>query len=120
MWIMTEEGFFSAVENNFNRKEVVVRARQRKDLENLLGFIDHDAFEVGPIQENKGSDYRYRLFMSKQCWAEYVEYSAMSINYTNFKDRIEKVDYSRALTYGEVWSVLYDLQINENKSKIGN
>ena len=111
---MTKYGFYSAVEDYFDKekKRVVVRARQRQDLENLIelgiGGITKES-----IVEDRTADYRYRIFITKADWANILAAEASQIDYNNFKSEVSTVDKQHAAAYGQVWHVLYDLQLNE-------
>ena len=81
MWVMTKYGFYSAVEDYFDKekKRVVVRARQRQDLENLIelgiGGITKES-----IVEDRTADYRYRIFITKADWANILAAEASQIS----------------------------------------
>ena len=110
MWIMTKLGFFSIVEKPEDRKtgNLTVRARVRADLENL-----HKQFlpGLGPIQEDAGTDYRYRAKAKKADVAAALACLTESVDYANFKDEVAKRQgKGRAGVYGKVWSALYQLQ----------
>ena len=66
IWIMTTEGFFSAVQNKDAPETVLIRARCRDDLERLNKNLDGDNM----ILEWAGADYPYRIIIQKSLWAE--------------------------------------------------
>lgn len=110
MWIMTKLGFFSIVEKPEDRKSgnLTVRARVRADLENL-----HKQFlpGLGAIQEDAGTDYRYRAKAKKADVAAALAGLTDSVDYANFKNEVaKKQGKARAGVYGKVWSALYPLQ----------
>lgn len=110
MWIMTKLGFFSIVEKPEDRKNgnLTVRARVRADLENL-----HKQFlpGLGAIQEDAGTDYRYRAKAKKADVAAALASLTNGVDYANFKDEVaKKQGKARAGLYGKVWSALYPLQ----------
>lgn len=111
MWIMTTYGFFSAVENRDDKRALCVRARQRQDLLNLVGHLEIDP----EITVNDQADYRYRISVTKQQWADLLAEEALRIDYDNFKHAVKKIDMEHAQAYGEVWSVLYELQRSERE-----
>ena len=60
--------------------------------------------------ETPGGDYRYRAWIGRDDLAEGMAGIARSANYPNVKDEVARRDASRAHVYGEVWSVLGELQ----------
>jgi len=112
MWIMTKLGFFSIVEKPEDRKNgnLTVRARVRADLENLRKqFLPG----LGPIQEDAGTDYRYRAKAKKADGGAALAGLTESVDYANFKNEVAKRQGKlRAEAYGKVWSGLYQLQDN--------
>ena len=106
MWIMTTDGFFSAVQNKDDPKTVLIRARRRDDLERLNKYIMGD----NKIMEWAGADYPYRIIIKKSIWADYVSNKALNISYSNFKATIPVGDYSREKAYHECWVSLMGLE----------
>lgn len=107
VWVMTEDGFFSAVEDRVDDTRVFVRSRSKVDLESLLLAITADP-DVVPIA-SPGADYEWRVRLSKEDWAKYVAGAAEDVDYDNFKSRIGVVNPARARTYGSVWGVLLSM-----------
>jgi aminopeptidase C len=110
MWIFTRDGFFSAVEYIRNTKQhkagdlVLVRARYRNDLEQLLKRL---RYPVSGIKNTPQADYPYRTLVTKKAWAEYVKNTAEHINYPNFKDEVLKdATYDRSERYHNVWAAM--------------
>lgn len=65
MWLVTPVGFFSVVRKptDIKNKTLTVRARVRSDLEALKAqYLP----ELGPIQESKVNDYRFRAWRRKR------------------------------------------------------
>lgn len=101
MWLMTTDGFLSAVEDRDDDTRVVVRARAREDAERFAAAV------AGEVLETPHADYRFRVRTTKRAWASYVAGQARVIDYDNFKDAVaDRQGYERARVYGEVWSVL--------------
>lgn len=115
MWLMTDIGFFSIVQKPADQAlgRLTIRSRVRSDLEALckrFGFVD-------AITEDTGTDYPYRVTAKKADVAAVLAQLATDIDYPNFKDRVKKVQgAARAAAYGDVWSVLYDLENTEQKA----
>lgn len=118
MWLITPFGFFSVVQKNSDIKAgtLTIRARLRSDLARLkqqyLPSLSH-------ISESSDSDYRFRATATKtevgQAMAQLVE----NIDYSNFKSEVHKKQgYYRAQLYGKLWSVLYQLQTDQQLQDI--
>jgi hypothetical protein len=137
MWMFTEIGFFSAVAADPKRVEglssdrrwVMVRARVREDLVNLVDLLvqmsgmhlcqlpkypeTQLSYWKAPPQAMpeilawKNRDYPYRIIIVREIWAEVCEHLASEIDYTNFKDRVTaKQGYPRHDLYMGVWSTM--------------
>jgi len=88
MWIINDDGFFSAVQDSDDNPWVFVRSRSQTDL---------DAFEqtVRPIADGSDwqaeilhtphRDYQWRVHTPRHIWAQYLAYKANNIDYGNFK-----------------------------------
>jgi hypothetical protein len=108
MWIFTPIGFFSAVTLR-DTDALVVRARALSDLEALRDHVLPDI----EIHETPERDYRWRATVSRDDWEQAVAQLARAIDYPNFKSEVaRRQGADRAHRYGEVWSVMYDLQHN--------
>jgi hypothetical protein len=116
MWIFNTDGFFSASINPYDKNYIQLRARRKKDIENAAKKIDSNL----KIHEYSGSDYRYRIFISKQAFENYMKLSAQNIDYSNFKDAVHKKDMEKnpdkkALdekmeAYFNVWRIMHRYQ----------
>ena len=83
--------------------KLVVRARFKEDLENIMERLG--ATKV--IDTSKDHDYPYRIFVTKAAWSKYVAESAMNIDYHNFKDRVlPKATRDRDARYHKVWAAM--------------
>lgn len=105
MWLITTDGFFSAVQDRDDHDAVFVRARVRDDAEQL-------AVAVGStVIETPAADYRFRVRMTKRTWSRYLADRAAEVDYDNFKNAVAVRQGSRrAKVYGDVWAVLLRLQ----------
>lgn len=99
MWLCFNDGFFSAVED-YSGNEIVLRSRRREHLE--------QAFPEKTIFANAGTDYAYRIYLTKQELAEYVTNKIMNIDYHNFKNSVH--DTSLHDLYANFWSLHYKYQ----------
>jgi hypothetical protein len=113
MWMIGEEGFVSVVAHRDRPDHLLVRARDRADLENLCRVALEEGIEgldpVG-IFSLEDADYRWRLEARRDDFAELAAASVRRIDYDNFKNRVGARDRERAGLYSRVWSVLYQIQ----------
>lgn len=106
MWTMTSIGFFSAVENQNNPGELIVRARNSEDIMNLADMLDTD------YEFTIANDYPYRIYCDKKKWANVLAHLAETIDYPNFKNTI--ADPVRHEAYGSVW---FDMQMIDDREE---
>lgn len=96
MWICFNDGFISIVANQNStgkENELQIRARRRSDLRSI--------FPEKKILTTYESDYRYRIFCSKEEAAELMTQRIENIDYTNFKKSVQSSDlYSM---YMKIW-----------------
>lgn len=108
MWLVTTQGFYSAVAYRGKKRQLLIRARVRDDLVNL----DRQLPGVSArITEEYPSDYAYRLRVSRKEWKRILAQLTDEVDYDNFKDAVKKKHgKDRANAYMGVWSVLHRLQ----------
>ena len=113
MWIFTPIGFFSVVKTEHDAEdEVTIRARVRADLEALKPYVA----SMSEIREDRNADYWYRATAKHEDFAEPAAQLVRDIDYSNFKNQVAaKQGYDRSSRYGEVWSVMYELQRSEGE-----
>ena len=99
MWLMTPSGFLSAVKHRDKPDTILVRARCREDLDQLIEQVP----DAQPW-EDKNADYLWRLECSTEEWASAVAYFALTIEYDNFKSAVKSEKHKRA--YMRVWTTL--------------
>ena len=109
MWIFTELGFFSAVQDMNNSAGVMVRARCEEDIQDLAGLIQELGWDKPEILSNVGTDYKYRVFIQKDVWKDVLEVLAMNIVYPNFKYHVHG-DPDRDRAYMKCWNAMYEFQ----------
>ena len=117
MWMISKYGFASVVQHTDKQGHVLVRARDRSDLEEFCGVArdcDVPGFSEQAIEEDPNADYRYRMTINDKDWAQLAEALAAGIDYPNFKDAVAAVDPERAAIYGSVWSELVKIQYPES------
>lgn len=114
MWVFSKIGFYSAVQKQGCRPdEVEVRSRCRGDLERLNRAVKGDY----KIISNEGTDYPYRIRLSKSVWAEFCYDQAVDIDYNNFKNTIDDSAFEtkaqqnrRHYAYMGVWKAMLALE----------
>jgi hypothetical protein len=109
MWFCFNDGFCSAVQDRADPDGLVVRARRRKDIENI--FPDKEIIVGG------STDYNYRVFCSKKEFAKLVSESIMNIEYGNFKNSV--IDNDLHHLYEDFWRLHYNYQHHENENRWG-
>lgn len=112
MWIATEHGFYSAVENRDNKKTVLVRARVKNDLEHLVAALRLK----NPVLSTPNADYPFRVVVNKKDWGRFLADAGNAIDYPNFKTRVGQHDRHRADVYHDVWADLMKLENGHRRS----
>jgi len=116
MWVISKYGFASVLEHRDKPGWVLVRSRDRGDLESFCEVArdsDVPGFSEQEIEENRNADYHFRMTVKSEDWAELVKVLAEGIDYPNFKDEVSKVDPERAAVYMGVRSELRKIQERE-------
>jgi len=110
MWLMTNIGFFAAVQKpgtNF----LTVRARVRQDLDKLR---EQYLPGLSPTVGHAGTDYPWRATVSHEQFAQAVSKMVQDITYDNFKNEVAKRQgKARAQRYSQVWHALYGMGNDE-------
>jgi hypothetical protein len=112
MWLMTKDGFLSAVQKG-DKDNIVVRARDKRALQN----ISHSA--KAAIIRTPNADYPYRVNVTMKQWAEYLEELALDVDYSNFKNEAKKTlgkSYLDALM--QVWAVMQQVEDAQARSPL--
>lgn len=122
MWIFTRYGFYSIAcarlqNGRIDLQKMMVRARQRRHLENLIARFPVLA-QCG-IRSSDNNDYRYRIIVSKAVWKEVIGELAEEQSWSNFKGETERFlrrpdEYVHALH--RVWGEMLRLQEKESGS----
>lgn len=103
MWLMTKYGFYSIVQKQPG--EYHVRSRDRKDIENLVTRL---LLAKVQIIESKSSDYAFRIIVKKEDVEAILKFLGETIDYDNFKDKIDQTPDQKHKPYHEVWGILAD------------
>ncbi len=113
MWLLTPYGFFSIVEKPGDAAGGVLtlRARVRSDLDALRAAV---LPELGPTEEGKNTDYRFRARAPRAAVAAAMARLVETLDYSNFKNAVaDRQGAKRAKLYHDVWDVLYQMQGNQ-------
>jgi len=118
LWIFTTRGFFSIVEHKKDPNRVVIRARIRKDIDNIKMLFEELGLRVSDVVENVSFDYRYRVFASRPDWASVITQLITDMGYTNFKNAVHEADSpkvrdKRHEAYLNIWAIMHELQFRE-------
>ena len=98
MWVFTNHGFYSIVKIiDTNPEKFWIRSRRREHLNTF--------FSEERIIESYGSDYQYRVEISKDELSEIFSYLPQEIDYTNFKYSIKDKPLQHAAKL--VWLGVY-------------
>lgn len=100
MWLITNKGLISTVQDRANPERLLVRARRLDHLADFLGTTEG-------IFEDHEADYPYRTYMSRLDYVERVFYKVDAIDYDNFKNSVE--DHLLNALYSRVWGILSEL-----------
>lgn len=104
MWIMLNDAFFSIVNKDCGRDELMVRARRPGDIEKVFETICPGI----TVTEYTASDYHYRAAIKRTALAEAMVAEIGRITYSNFKDSVEDKPLHDA--YLRVWHAMAALQ----------
>jgi len=110
MWVFTSSGFVRAV---YKDGAIQVRARDRKSLEPLAKQTGA-AIVATPL-----ADYPYRIAITNEQFAIWVNQQALSIAYKNFKSEVADTrGYGFAKPLNQVWSVMHEVE--DAKARVRN
>ena len=82
MWVYTNKGFFSIVEDKDNGTKLLVRARIKGDLERLF----RPYFSTLDVEETNDADYRFRVRLDRPVVTNAIGVAVDEIDYINFKN----------------------------------
>lgn len=105
MWLMTTRGFYSVVKHYDDPARLLVRARNRRDIDALRPLITGEPF---PLEH---ADYAWRVEVTRSEWQAAMRVLVEEITYPNFKNAISDPAHHDA--YMRVWSVLLALDDRE-------
>lgn len=106
MWLFTRQGFYSIISKG--EHEFHVRARARKDLENLnaLAGTSHK------IHRSPDADYRWRMVVTGDEAHGLIAKLAADIDYSNFKGVVARTpgQQDKMDILHEVWGLMWEYQ----------
>lgn len=104
MWIFTQDGFISAVDNGHVPGKLTVRARDKQSLKLLSDLTEQ------PINQSTQSDYPYRVYVTREQFANFLLTHVDDLDYPNFKNRVYDTRGSKfANACGKVWAAMLDV-----------
>jgi hypothetical protein len=101
MWLMTKHGLYSIVQKKAG--EYHVRAREHRDLDNLVNRVPLPGTVIINTPE---ADYACRIVTDKGTVQAILEFLGASLDYDNFKSKIDATPDQRHKPYHQVWQVL--------------
>jgi len=118
LWVFTTRGFFSIVEHKKDPNRLLIRARVRKDIDNIKMLFEELGLEVSDVVENVSFDYRYRVFADRSDWASVIIQLITDMGYTNFKNAVYEKDSleirdKRHEAYLDIWAIMHEVQFRE-------
>lgn len=119
MWLMTTQGFYSAVEHREDPALILVRSRAKRDLEELDRQLPGAAQR---IRHTLDADYAWRLICSREEWTLAVARLCTDVSYDNFKSAVAKGPggWERERVYHRVWSALLSIQATRPWSRFSS
>lgn len=103
MWICLPNAFMSIVQDKNDSNRLVARARASSHLYSVFG-------SKANVIETTDSDYRYRVFLTREEMAMVLSDLLLDVDYDNFKAKTGTVDPDLAEMYGKWWYDHYKLQ----------
>lgn len=111
MWVFTPFGFFSVVAHRDQPDALLVRARARADLSELVKRLPAPRPKV---QRTPDADYAFRTVVKRKAWAKLMTDFADELDYDNFKNAVAaRQGRARAHLYHRVWAELLELRDEE-------
>jgi hypothetical protein len=107
MWLFSDKGFISiTLDRTRSDQDVLkVRARVRADLERVLPYFPSET----QIVDDEGTDYPYRLIVTKEQMSIAAALMVMDIDYNNFKNIVHtRLGDKRASPLHRIWSLMVE------------
>lgn len=103
MWLMTVDGFYSAVAHRELPDMLLVRARAKADLRRLDRYVPGVSRR---IFRDADADYLWRVVVSREEWALTLARMGTEVEYDNFKSAVARRSRPRERIYHRVWAEL--------------
>ena len=105
MWLMTKHGFYFIVQKQL--AEFHIRARVRKDLENLVARVP---LTDAKIHTSKEIDYTFRVIANQEEMRKAMQFFGETVDYSNFKNTVAKTtaQVEKLAVYERLWHMLLD------------
>jgi len=105
MWLFTLNSFVSVVRHREDPELLLVRARRRDDLIELLGKkLEKE------VREDLQADYRYRVILGEKAFKKIISaYLSRRLNYDNYK-AAQKPDREFLEFLYEIWRLGHEMQ----------
>jgi hypothetical protein len=105
MWLFSETGFVSVVQDPQDKNKMVVRARDEESLKPLV-----DSYDV-KIVKLKNRDYPARVFLTREQFVDWLVGVGETLDYTNYKNAATASrGYEFARPLHSVWSTMLELE----------
>jgi hypothetical protein len=105
MWVFTQDGFVSVVDNGHVENRLCVRARDRASLEPLA-----DLYDLTIIESANDADYEWRLYATRDELANWLVLNVETLDYPNFKNRVKETRGDKfAKACAAVWQDMLDV-----------
>jgi hypothetical protein len=101
MWLCLNDSFLSIVEDFFNKKNLLVRARDSISISNVFG-PDY------PVSETPKNDYRFRASIPREVVSAVIAKRLTEIDYGNFKNSVKSERLHDA--YSDFWYTMFQYQ----------
>jgi len=105
MWLFTLNSFVSVVRHREDPELLLLRARRRDDLIELLGKRREKE-----VREDLQADYRYRVILGEKAFKKIISaYISRRLNYDNYK-AAQKPDREFLGFLHEIWHLGHEMQ----------
>lgn len=114
MWLFTKKGFFSTVNDWHDENQVLIRARVKEDIDNMVELLKEHAGIHPEVIVTPQNDYLFRVHVPKTAYAKVAQKLIEDMDYSNFKDSVHG-NRKRDAAYMRVWVAMSDLQDASNR-----
>ena len=105
MWLFTETGFVSVVQDRDDSTKMWVRARDKQSLQPFVDVYGVEILNVGR------SDYPHRVTISRTQFVDWLVESGETLNYDNYKNRVAKTrGYDFVMPLHDVWATMLQVE----------